>query len=384
MSANAAAQSIPIRRIQVRHPSEIPLDYGTTPGGTMYSTTPGGTRIIYDRLFLLKCRDSPLSKTPPANLPDIPGVTTPDRSPAKHVIGKIPEEGRENGEQEGQRYRRPNFFQYPHPPVHDANNNTYLQVPPPSFPVQHNYRGPLAQYRRRQSISQMRQDCYLPHCAFNNFHPPPMDPQFRGIFSPPPGSMECPFTPPPIFVHPIQGPTGPVFDQRPMEQVSQLERWRRTHSINSSETTGYTTAKAPQLNSSFPSPNMECFPPRISTPASGYTTAQTPLLNSSFASSGGECSSPRMNFGRGRGFPRPHAPYPALNKVFNILQPTRNKSSRGDSAYDSSYSENDLVMVIPDDPSIIAYKPLEKQKVDGNSNYTPLFSPIPQLMGVKM
>lgn len=34
-----------------------------------------GTRIIYDRAFLLQCRNSPLTKTPPANLPDIPGIT---------------------------------------------------------------------------------------------------------------------------------------------------------------------------------------------------------------------------------------------------------------------------------------------------------------------
>uniref|UniRef100_A0A671X4B3 Eukaryotic translation initiation factor 4E binding protein 1 n=1 Tax=Sparus aurata TaxID=8175 RepID=A0A671X4B3_SPAAU len=49
-------------------------DYSTTPGGTMFSTTPGGTRIIYDRKFLLQCRTSPLTRTPP-KLPDIPGVT---------------------------------------------------------------------------------------------------------------------------------------------------------------------------------------------------------------------------------------------------------------------------------------------------------------------
>lgn len=35
-----------------------------------------GTRIIYDRKFLLQCRSSPLTRTPP-NLPDIPGVTRP-------------------------------------------------------------------------------------------------------------------------------------------------------------------------------------------------------------------------------------------------------------------------------------------------------------------
>ena len=38
-----------------------------------------GTRIIYDRKFLMSCRKSPLAKSPPANLPSIPGVTTPDQ-----------------------------------------------------------------------------------------------------------------------------------------------------------------------------------------------------------------------------------------------------------------------------------------------------------------
>lgn len=34
-----------------------------------------GTRIIYERQFLLGLRDSPLARTPPVNLPIIPGVT---------------------------------------------------------------------------------------------------------------------------------------------------------------------------------------------------------------------------------------------------------------------------------------------------------------------
>jgi len=34
-----------------------------------------GTRIIYERKFLLELRNSPLSRTPPRNLPLIPGVT---------------------------------------------------------------------------------------------------------------------------------------------------------------------------------------------------------------------------------------------------------------------------------------------------------------------
>ena len=68
----------PTIKVTVNHPSDMPLDYGTTPGGTIFSTTPGGTKIIYDRKFLLEMRNSPMSKTPPRNLPKIPGVTTKD------------------------------------------------------------------------------------------------------------------------------------------------------------------------------------------------------------------------------------------------------------------------------------------------------------------
>uniref|UniRef100_A0A670JYD7 Eukaryotic translation initiation factor 4E binding protein 1 n=2 Tax=Podarcis muralis TaxID=64176 RepID=A0A670JYD7_PODMU len=60
-----------------------PGDYSTTPGGTLFGTTPGGTRIIYDRKFLMECRNSPVAKTPPCDLPDIPGVT----SPAVEILG---------------------------------------------------------------------------------------------------------------------------------------------------------------------------------------------------------------------------------------------------------------------------------------------------------
>ena len=65
------------RRVVINSEHEMPTDYGTTPGGTIFGTTPGGTRIIYERAFLLKMRNSPLAKTPPANLPVIPGVTAP-------------------------------------------------------------------------------------------------------------------------------------------------------------------------------------------------------------------------------------------------------------------------------------------------------------------
>uniref|UniRef100_A0A8C9WGP3 Eukaryotic translation initiation factor 4E binding protein 2 n=1 Tax=Scleropages formosus TaxID=113540 RepID=A0A8C9WGP3_SCLFO len=37
-----------------------------------------GARIIYDRKFLLDRRNCPVAQTPPARLPLIPGVTSPD------------------------------------------------------------------------------------------------------------------------------------------------------------------------------------------------------------------------------------------------------------------------------------------------------------------
>lgn len=97
---NSSSQGIPIRRVQLNHMSDLPDDYGQTPGGTFFSTTPGGTRIIYDRKFLLKCRASPMSNTPPNNLPDIPGVTTPDKGPSKEITA-IKEEKEETNSTNG-------------------------------------------------------------------------------------------------------------------------------------------------------------------------------------------------------------------------------------------------------------------------------------------
>ncbi|XP_036382905.1 eukaryotic translation initiation factor 4E-binding protein 1-like [Megalops cyprinoides] len=70
------------RRVIINDAEHMPHDYSTTPGGTLFSTTPGGTRIIYDRKFLLDCRSSPVARTPPRCLPDIPGVTSP---PSAHI-----------------------------------------------------------------------------------------------------------------------------------------------------------------------------------------------------------------------------------------------------------------------------------------------------------
>ncbi|XP_045583873.1 eukaryotic translation initiation factor 4E-binding protein 1 [Procambarus clarkii] len=89
--AQAQPQSIP-RRVTINSPAELPHDYSTTPGGTLFSTTPGGTRIIYERNFLLQMRNSPLARTPPKNLPVIPGVTTKDDAVVHRENGTISEE----------------------------------------------------------------------------------------------------------------------------------------------------------------------------------------------------------------------------------------------------------------------------------------------------
>jgi len=79
---------IPIRRVPLSDQSQLPANYSATPGGTLFSTTPGGTRIIYDREFLMQCRNSPLTKSPPPNLPNIPGITQPGNNVQReNVIG---------------------------------------------------------------------------------------------------------------------------------------------------------------------------------------------------------------------------------------------------------------------------------------------------------
>lgn len=82
MSANChQAKSCPIpTKVLLKDLSQLPDLYSSTPGGTLFSTTPGGTRIVYGRKFLMECRNSPLARTPPCYLPQIPGVTLPQHS----------------------------------------------------------------------------------------------------------------------------------------------------------------------------------------------------------------------------------------------------------------------------------------------------------------
>ncbi|KAK3838763.1 MAG: eukaryotic translation initiation factor 4E binding protein 2-like protein [Linnemannia elongata] len=85
MSTNSRAIPLPSRRAEPGTP--IPLDYGTTPGGTIYSSTPGGTRIIYDRNTLLSLRNSPLSRTPPAKLAFVAGAQEEEDAKGKSKRG---------------------------------------------------------------------------------------------------------------------------------------------------------------------------------------------------------------------------------------------------------------------------------------------------------
>jgi len=74
--AATQGQDIPTRRVVITSEEDMPTDYSSTPGGTIFGTTPGGTKIVYERAFLVNMRNSPLSRTPPTNLPNIPGVTS--------------------------------------------------------------------------------------------------------------------------------------------------------------------------------------------------------------------------------------------------------------------------------------------------------------------
>ncbi|KAF7234168.1 hypothetical protein EG68_12412 [Paragonimus skrjabini miyazakii] len=85
--AEKASDAIPVRRVRITDSSQLPSNYGTTPGGTLFSTTPGGTRIIYDRDFMLHCRNSPVAQTPPNELPKMPGFSlSPDSKTAPLVV----------------------------------------------------------------------------------------------------------------------------------------------------------------------------------------------------------------------------------------------------------------------------------------------------------
>lgn len=47
------SQNIPSKRIVINDPSQLPNDYSSTPGGTLFSTTPGGQYLFFLMLLLI-------------------------------------------------------------------------------------------------------------------------------------------------------------------------------------------------------------------------------------------------------------------------------------------------------------------------------------------
>jgi hypothetical protein len=45
-------QTIPSRRVVINDASQLPVDYSTTPGGTVYSTTPGGKSSLFSCVLI--------------------------------------------------------------------------------------------------------------------------------------------------------------------------------------------------------------------------------------------------------------------------------------------------------------------------------------------
>lgn len=81
--AHSHAQLIPaMRKVLISDASQMPDVYSSTPNGTIYSTTPNGTKIVYERTFLMNLRNSPLSHTPPKNIPC--HLMKDDNSPFHH------------------------------------------------------------------------------------------------------------------------------------------------------------------------------------------------------------------------------------------------------------------------------------------------------------
>ncbi|VUZ56458.1 unnamed protein product [Hymenolepis diminuta] len=85
-----ASKDVPFRRFKYSDNSQLPNDYSTTPGGSIFSTTPGGTRIYYDRDTLLMCKNSPIARSPPVGMICRPGVTCPLNCQGQCNLPKAP------------------------------------------------------------------------------------------------------------------------------------------------------------------------------------------------------------------------------------------------------------------------------------------------------
>lgn len=285
------------------------------------------SKIVYDRQFLLKCRESKYSKLVPSDLPDIPGVTI------SITASRIPQQ-RCTVEEE-----RKVTLQDSHSDVFRFDDNgvppTLLHMPARAW-ENGTVTGPLAQFRRRQSSDSLVAES-RPMRPEHFFHPPMHHVQQHAMGSDPrshgPLSPNSPFIPPPTLLpHPLQGPSGIISEQRSLaDQMSKLNIWRKSHARNEiPDIQGYTTAKTPQLRPSFPPyPAFPAGRRRYSVPEFGSSPIPTP---------------------------------PGLT----LLNPAR---LLADAGYHTHHAINTGV---PDDPSIIAYKPSRNMAGDSNHMVSPM------------
>eukprot|EP00033_Pygsuia_biforma_P000671 GCRY01000790.1.p1 GENE.GCRY01000790.1~~GCRY01000790.1.p1 ORF type:complete len:107 (+),score=18.31 GCRY01000790.1:234-554(+) len=83
--SKTTSQAIPVQKNNSLQIPEID-QLAQTPGGSrFFATTPGGSKIFYSRDQLVKLSRSPLSRTPPANMPFIAGVTFKNPEPEQKV-----------------------------------------------------------------------------------------------------------------------------------------------------------------------------------------------------------------------------------------------------------------------------------------------------------
>lgn len=283
--------------------------------------------IVYNRQFLLKCRESDLSKAAPSDLPEIPGVTigiATSRNPHQRSTG-------EEGRRLTSRDSHPDVFKF---------DDRGLSPTPPKMPMRVWEDaigvGPLAQYRRRQSTESlvaeggpMRPEHFF-HPPIHHLHQHLMN---MGTASHAPIPPNSPFIPPPVLMaHPLQGPSGLISEQSCItSQMSKLNIWRKSHARNEiPDVQGYTTAKTPQLRPSFPPhPSFPGGNRRYSVPEFGTSPIPTP-------------------------------------SGMTLLNPAQLLADAG------YHTHHPINIGVPDDPSIIAYKPSRKMAGDSSHMLSPM------------
>ena len=70
--SGSGVHSIPIPVSSRQSPGDDSMSSSSSSSPSSLSSSPGGSKIVYERSFLINMRNSPLARTPPRNLPNIP------------------------------------------------------------------------------------------------------------------------------------------------------------------------------------------------------------------------------------------------------------------------------------------------------------------------